>query len=92
MKFYIGPVSKNTIDTVIQYSLEYNNEFVFIPSRRQIEYNGGYVNGFTTKDFTEYVKSKNNKILIERDHGGPGQGKIDDDGFESLKEDCKYLK
>jgi hypothetical protein len=91
MKFYIGPVTKNTIDTVIQYSLEYNTEFVFIPSRRQIEYNGGYVNGFTTKDFTEYVKSKNNKILIERDHGGPGQGKIDDDGVESLKEDCKYL-
>jgi len=91
MKFYIGPVTKNTIDTVIQYSLEYDNEFVFIPSRRQIEYNGGYVNGFTTKDFTEYVKSKNNKIFIERDHGGPGQGTIDDDGFESLKEDCKYL-
>ena len=48
-------------------------------------------NGFTTKDFTEYVKSKNNIIQIERDHGGPGQGKIDDDGFESLKDDCKYL-
>jgi hypothetical protein len=91
MKFYIGPVTKNTIDTVVQYSLEYDNEFVFIPSRRQIEYNGGYVNGFTTKDFTEYIKSRNNKILIERDHGGPGQGKIDDDGLESLKEDCKYL-
>lgn len=91
MKFYIGPVTKNTIDTVVQYSLDYNTEFVFIPSRRQIEYNGGYVNRFTTKEFTEYVKSRNNKILIERDHGGPGQGKIDDDGLESLKEDCKYL-
>jgi hypothetical protein len=90
MKFFIGPVTKNTIDTVIQYSLDYNTEFVFIPSRRQIEYNGGYVNNFTTKEFTEYVKSKSN-ILIERDHGGPGQGKLDDDGFESITEDSKYL-
>jgi fructose/tagatose bisphosphate aldolase len=91
MKCYIGPVTKNTIDTVIQFSLDYGTEFVFIPSRRQIEYNGGYVENFTTSEFYNYVKSKNNTILIERDHGGPGQGKIDDDGFESLNEDCKYF-
>lgn len=91
MKFFIGPVTKNTIDTAIQYSVDYGTEFVFIPSRRQIENNGGYVNNFTTKDFAEYVKSKNNTILIERDHGGPNQGKLDDDGLDSLTEDCKYL-
>ena len=51
MKFFIGPVTKNTIDTVIEYSNYYGTEFVFIPSRRQIEYNGGYVNNFTTKEF-----------------------------------------
>lgn len=91
MKFFIGPVTKNTIDTVIQYSLDYNIDFIFIPSRRQIEYNGGYVENFTTAELNNYVKSKNSKIKIERDHGGPGQGKIDDDGIESLKEDCKYF-
>jgi hypothetical protein len=90
MKFYIGPVTKNTIDTVIQFSEQYKTEFVFIPSRRQIEFNGGYVDNLTTKDFVEYVKSKSN-ILIERDHSGPGQGKTDDDGLESLAEDCKYF-
>lgn len=91
MKFYIGPVTKNTIDTVIKYSLDYDTSFTFIPSRRQIEYNGGYVENLSTKDFYNYVKSKNNKIQIERDHSGPGQGTYMDDGFESLKEDCKYF-
>lgn len=91
MKFYVGPVTKNTIDTVLQFSLDYNIDFVFIPSRRQIEYNGGYVENLTTKDFRDYVKLKNPNILIERDHAGPGQGRIDDDGLLSLEEDCKYF-
>lgn len=91
MKFYVGPVTKNTIDTVIQYANDYQTEFVFIPSRRQIEWDGGYVEHFTTKEFVEYVRSKTKYIQIERDHGGPGQGKIDDDGLQSLQEDCKYM-
>ena len=60
----------------------------FIPSRRQVEWDGGYVNNWTTKQFAEYV---NGRLPIKRDHSGPGQGYTDDDGFESLKEDCKYL-
>lgn len=92
MKFCIGPVTKNTVDTVIDIVNEFNYEFSFIPSRRQIEYNGGYVNNWTTKDFCKYVMTKsNNKIIIERDHGGPGQGKYDDDGLISFTEDCKYM-
>jgi hypothetical protein len=91
MKFFIGPVTKNTIDTVINYSNKNNVNFVFIPSRRQIEYNGGYVNNFKTSEFIEYVKLKTNNILFERDHSGPNQGKINDDGYESLMEDCKYF-
>lgn len=31
------------------------------------------------------------KLVLKRDHSGPGQGYIDDDGFKSLKYDCKYL-
>jgi hypothetical protein len=92
MKFFIGPVTKNTIDSVINYSNENQVEFVFIPSRRQIDYDGGYVNSaFNTMEFSKYVKSKTNNILIERDHGGPSQGKFDDDGLLSLSEDTKYL-
>ena len=92
MNYFFGVISKNQVDSIINYSLEYENvKITFIPSRRQIEYNGGYVNNWTTQEFSEYVKNLNPKIKIERDHGGPGQGLIDDDGFDSLEEDCKYF-
>jgi hypothetical protein len=85
-------MSKNVIDTVIDFSLKNpNKEVTFIPSRRQIENNGGYVNNWKTCDFVKYVKEKNSKIIIERDHGGPSQGVSEDDGFESLTEDAKYM-
>lgn len=90
-KLCFGPMSKNIVDAIIEYSNENNLAITLIPSRRQIEYNGGYVNNWTTETFTEYVKSKSNLITIQRDHGGPGQGLDDDDGYESLKYDCKYF-
>jgi hypothetical protein len=91
MRFYFGPISKNIIDTVLKYSLENpHEEMFFIPSRRQVDISGGY-SGFTTKSLTEYVKAINPRVMIERDHSGPDQGRIQDDGFASLKEDCKYM-
>lgn len=85
-------MSKNIVDVLISLSLEYPSyEFVFIPSRRQIDLSGGYVNNWTTQNFAKYVKEKNPQILLERDHGGPDQGLIYDDGFDSLREDCKYF-
>ena len=84
-------MSKNIVDAAIDVSLAENIDITFIPSRRQIEYCGGYVNNWTTVDFCQYVKSKNPNIRIERDHGGPGQGSWDDNGFESLFEDAKYM-
>ena len=90
-KIFLGPMSKNIVDTVIDYSNSFKLPFTFIPSRRQIEYNGGYVNNWTTKSFTEYVKNKSKYISIERDHGGIGQGTHYDDGLKSYEEDCKYL-
>lgn len=86
-KFYLCPMSKNIVDSV----LEINSEmFGLIATRRQIDFNGGYVNNWTTETFTNYVKNKKN-LIIMRDHGGPEQGKISDDGIESLVEDSKYL-
>jgi NDP-sugar pyrophosphorylase family protein len=90
-KVFLGPMSKNIVDTVIEYSNSFNLPFTFIPSRRQVEFNGGYVNNWTTKDFVKYVKSKGKYISVERDHGGPGQGTNMDDGVDSFKEDCKYM-
>lgn len=92
MSIFIGPMSLNVVDTAIDFSLKNPDlQIVFIPSRRQVEFCGGYVNNWTTADFCEYVKHKNPNILIERDHSGPGQGSFDDDGYVSLKEDTKYM-
>ena len=86
-KYYIGPMSKNIVDAIIEFCNETNNIIGLIPSRRQVEWNGGYVNNWTTKDFSNY----SNNLLLKRDHAGPGQGYTDDDGYESLKHDCKHL-
>ena len=91
VKYCIGPMSKNVVDSIIDYVNNKNIKMILIPSRRQIEFNGGYVNDWTTKDFCSYVRSKTKNIYIERDHGGPGQGSTMDDGLESFKEDAKYL-
>ena len=88
IKYFIGPMTKNTVDSILEFSEETDNVIGFIPSRRQVEWDGGYVNNWTTREFVEYV---NGRLPIKRDHSGPGQGYTDDDGFESLKEDCKYL-
>tara|TARA_R110002020_G_scaffold409914_2_gene619705 strand:+ start:930 stop:1871 length:942 start_codon:yes stop_codon:yes gene_type:complete len=86
-KYYIGPMSKNIVNSIIEFSKETNNQIGLIPSRRQVEWNGGYVNNWTTETFSKY----SNKLFLVRDHSGPGQGYIDDDGYESLKHDCSYL-
>jgi fructose/tagatose bisphosphate aldolase len=92
MNYFFGVMTKNQVDSIIQFSLENPKfEITFIPSRRQIEYDCGYVNNWTTKTFSEYVKNKNFKIKIMRDHGGPGQGLSNDDGYLSLNQDCKYF-
>lgn len=86
---YIGPMSKNIVDCIINYCNNNNKSINFIPSRRQIEFDGGYVNNWTTQEFSSYVKNKTNKCLIQRDHSGPGQG--NSDYLESLKYDCQYF-
>ena len=86
-KYYIGPMTKNVVDAIAEFYNETNNKIGLIPSRRQIEWNGGYVNNWTTKEFSKYSKN----IILKRDHAGPGQGYKDDNGFKSLEHDCKYL-
>ena len=85
-KFYIGPMSKNVVDAVIEFTEETENKIGFIPSRRQVEFNGGYVNNWTTSEFATYV---NGRVPIERDHGGVGQGYRFDDGMESFLHDSQ---
>ena len=84
-KIYFGPMSKNIVDVLLSLSTKY--PIGFIPSRRQVEFNGGYVNGWTSQDFFDYVKSKNDSCLVCRDHGGRLQGQHPDDGDASISQD-----
>ena len=86
-KYYIGPMSKNVVDCAIKHSQKY--PIGLIPSRRQVDYCSGYVNNWTTKSFSEYLKDT--KILLCRDHGGPNQGSKMDSGLESFSDDCQNL-
>jgi hypothetical protein len=90
-KYFIGPMSKNVVDSIIEFCNETGNNIGLIPSRRQVEYNGGYVNNWATNIFADYVNRKSNNISLQRDHSGPGQGQYEDSGFLSLINDCKYL-
>lgn len=89
--FFIGPMSKNIVDSIIDFSERNNVKIGLIPSRRQVENIGGYVNGWVTNEFCEYVRSRSNNILLVRDHAGPSQGQTDDDGLDSFKDDCKVF-
>lgn len=90
-KYFIGPMSKNVVDAAIEFCNETGNTLGFIPSRRQIDWDCGYVNNWRTQTFAEYINKNTNKILIQRDHSGPKQGTYDDDGVISLANDVKYL-
>lgn len=87
VKIFICPMSKNIVDSVIELN---DSRLGLLATRRQIDHNGGYVNNWTTKEFYEYVRSKSN-ITLERDHSGPGQGVIYDDGIVTHIEDAKYF-
>ena len=85
---FCGPMSKNVVDAVLA---TYMNGFSvgFIPSRRQVDFETGYVNNWRTDTFSSYVKNIQPEISICRDHGGPGQGQVDDDGVTSFLHDVE---
>ena len=88
-KYYIGPMSQNVVDCVIKHGQKHS--IGLIPSRRQVDFSGGYVNGWNTETFSFYVKKKNSSVLLCRDHGGAEQGQVSDDGNKSFETDAEYF-
>ncbi len=93
----VGPMSKNCVDASIELANHHNVPLMLIASRRQIdseEFNGGYVNNWSTKDFANYVreKDKKNKIILARDHGGPWQNNLEVKKGLSLNEAMSSAK
>lgn len=90
----IGPVSKNTVDAVIEVAHKTQTQLMLIPSRRQVDskaLGGGYVEKWTTQSFAEYVRSKDRDklVLLCRDHGGPWQNTVEIDQNLSESEALK---
>ena len=78
----VGPMSLNVIDSSIELSDFYKAPIMLIASRRQIDssiYGGGYVNNWSTSQYSKYVrkKTKSGNIYLARDHGGPWQNNLD---------------
>lgn len=74
----VGPMSKNCVDVVIDLANQYDVPIMLIASRRQIEsaeFGSGYVNNWSTEEFSKYVNQKDLKhnVILCRDHGGPYQ-------------------
>ena len=76
-KIGIGPMSEEVIEAVFRYSQNENTPLLLIASKNQIDWDGGYVNNWTTKEYTNYTaalkkKYPNAKVYLCRDHCGPG--------------------
>jgi hypothetical protein len=76
-KLACGPMSKEVVEAVFRYSHKFKQPLMLICSRNQVNAKNGYV--FTTKEYVEYVakmrrKYRKAKIMICRDHCGPGFG------------------
>ena len=76
-KLGIGPMSEEVVEAVFRYSEKFNTPLMLIASKNQVDWDGGYVNNWTTKQYAEYVSSLKTKypkakVYVCRDHCGPG--------------------
>ncbi len=90
-----GPMSKNFVDALIEFSKNKKFPMMLIASRRQIDtkmLGGGYVNNWSTEEFSKYVKNRSKKIILCRDHGGPFQGSNPSKNISMLKSEMENAK
>ena len=89
----LGPMSKEIINSINLFSKKFNKKIMLISSRNQIECSklgNGYVNNFSTKEFSKFILSKKNKNLIMcRDHSGPFKGSLKNKNLYKEIENCK---
>lgn len=92
----IGPMSPEIVEAVFYYSNFFRKPLMLIASKNQVDYSGGYVNNWTTKEYMEFVKEMRKnypmaKVKICRDHCGPGfNGNYDlKDVYKTIEADIK---
>lgn len=89
-KLFVGPMSKTIVDACIEYANETQTPLGLIPSRRQVDMFTGYV-GWKTNTLSSYVRTRSSLVVLQRDHGGPLQGDMEDDGLKSLECDATHF-
>ncbi len=69
--FFIGPMTKNTVDALRKMSAETDGVTIgILPTRRQVEHDGGYSNSWTTGGLRKYLQdtlqdgSKQEEVLF----------------------------
>jgi len=76
-KLGVGPMSEEIVEAVFCYSQKHGKPLMLISSKNQIDWDGGYVNAWTTKAYMDYIKKLKAKypkaaVYVCRDHCGPG--------------------
>lgn len=78
-KLGVGPMSREIIDLLIEYSALHAFPLMIIASRNQVDHDSGYV--CITKELVDQVKRhpcyNEDLILLCRDHGGPYYSDLD---------------
>ena len=89
-------MSKNCIDASIELSDKYLLPLMLIASRRQIDFQkigGGYVENWSTYQFSKYVqKNQKKQIILCRDHGGPWQNNLEIEKNYNIKQAMESAK
>jgi tagatose-1,6-bisphosphate aldolase non-catalytic subunit AgaZ/GatZ len=90
-------MSVNCVDASIEIANDNRIPLMLIASRRQIDsadFGGGYVNNWTTEEFSKYVieNDKRGYVLLARDHGGPWQNTIEKEKKLSLRQAMESAK
>ena len=92
----VGPMSTEVIEAVFRYSHYHRKQLMMIASKNQIDYSGGYVNSWNTKQYCEFLNIMNkkytyNNVINCRDHCGPGfNGNMSmDDTYKTIESDIE---
>ncbi len=75
-KLCVGVVSKNVTEVACFLAKQHQQQMILVPSRRQVDTEGGYVEGWTQYDLMRFIDlcGARNWVCVERDHAGPFQG------------------
>ncbi len=91
-----GPMSSEIIEAIFRASHYNRKSLMIVASKNQVDFKGGYVNNWTTKEFMDFIREMkreypNSNVKICRDHCGPGFNGVDDlqDTYETIKTDIE---